>query len=241
MTTYTEDLSPNERAVPLWFIFLDPAATLESLRRHARIVAPLLIAATLGTAANYYVLSRVGLRRLIEAAAAANVTIDRETFIANAMAQSTQIMTMQGLGSFFGSILSVLGLALIYYLLVLVAGGDVTMKRVIAVVAHSTFAVAALRYSMIAMTATFGNPEDFMLLNPIGTNLGFYLRLDSEVLQKLITAFDVLTIAGMALTVIGLRKVSDALPASVAVSVVAGPWVLYVTAALWLPWLGLGG
>lgn len=241
MTTYSEDLSPAERAVPFWFMFLDPVVTLESLRRHARVLAPLLIAATFGTAVNYYVVQRIGLRRLVEAAAVATGTFDKEAFIASALSNPGQLMAVQSASAFFGSILSVLALALLYYLLIVAAGADVTWKRVAAVVAHVTFATTAVRYSMVAMTAALGNPDAFRLQNPIGTNLGFYLAMDSKVLQRLMTAFDILTIAGLILTVIGLRKVSDQLPAGVASAVVFGPWVLYVTAALWLPWLGLGG
>ena len=220
-------------------LFFSPLATLASLRDRSRVLLPLLIAASYATVVSYYAISRIGLRRLIEASIRATASVDPETLVESAMTHKTEILQMQAAGAFFGTIVTVLGLALLYWLLVTVIGGEATFGRVASVVAHVTFFTTVIKQTMIALAVTITrNPAGFNLKHPLGTNLAFYIHSSSPALAKLMTSFDLLALAGLALLTWGLSRVSDRVSLRAAAAIVLIPWTLYVAVTVAYPALG---
>jgi hypothetical protein len=225
---------PAQPSGALWEMFFSPIATLQKLRERPRVALPVLVAAVWATIVSFYVIQTVGLRTLVEASIRATATVDPDALIAAAMQSKTQILIMQGAGAFFGTLLSVFALALFYYLLVAVVGGDVTYKAVAAVVAHVTLFLTIVKQTMIATVATL-NSSSFSFQQPLGTNLGFFIDADSQAMAKVLTSVDILSIAGLVLTIFGLRAVSDRFSGFAASAVVVLPWLVYVGARAFLP------
>src|SRR5947209_3213746 len=99
--------------------------------------------------------------------------------------------------------------------------------------------VTAVRETMIALVVTMSrNLNGFNIKNPVGTNLAFFVDSVSPTVTKVLLSFDVITIAAIVLTVVGLRRIAKQLSPFAAASVVVIPWCLYVVAGMWLPWLG---
>jgi hypothetical protein len=235
-----EGAAPNRRSPMFyWQMFVNPVETLASLREIPRVFLPMITAAILATAVHYYVLYKVGLRTLMEAAIRATGSIDVDALVANAMVHRDEIVMTQAISAFLGLIVTVLLLALLYWLLVTVVGGDASYQRIVAVVAHVTLFTTVIKESMIALVLTVSrNPSSFNLKNPLGTNPAFYLRTASPALNRILLSADALTIAGIVLTIIGIRRVSSSLSTNATVAIVVIPWLVYVAAAAWLPWLG---
>ena len=222
-----------------WHMLMDPAATLASLEERPRALFPIIVAAIYASLVSFYVVQRVGLQRLVETAIQSNASVDTETIIANALSHRAQIMTMQAASAFLGSIITTVLLALFFWLVVTVVGADTTFKKMLAVVAHVAFFVTAVRETMIALVVTMSrNLNGFNIKNPVGTNLAFFVDSVSPTVTKVLLSFDVITIAAIVLTVIGLRRIAKQLSPFAAASVVVIPWCLYVVAGMWLPWLG---
>ncbi len=222
-----------------WQMFTNPVVTLTLLRDTPRAFLPTLTAAVIATAVNYYVIYKIGLRRLMEQAFRATAAVDVDTLIASAMTHRDEIMTTQALSAFFGLVVTVLLLALLYWLAATVAGGDVSYERILAVVAHVTFFTTAVKESMIALVVTVSrNLSTFNIKNPLGTNPAFFVQTTSPGLNRMLLSADAITIAGVVLRIIGIRRVSTSLSPTAAAAVVLVPWLVYVIAAAWLPWLG---
>lgn len=231
--------SPGEPRLRFWHMLVNPAATLGTLDTRPAAFLPLIAAALYAAVVNLYVLQRIGVRRVIEAAVRAAASVDTETLIANAMAQRQQIVVMQAVSAFAGSIIAALLLGLFFWLLVTVAGALVPFRRVLAVVAHVAFFTTIARETMIGLVVTVTrNLDAFNIRNPIATNLGFFIHTASPAMARLLGAADLITAAGLTLTIVGLRAVAKELSTVVVASIVLVPWVLYVAAGMWLPWLG---
>ncbi|HEX3109763.1 MAG TPA: YIP1 family protein [Thermoanaerobaculia bacterium] len=222
-----------------WHMLLNPAETLASLEERPRALFPIVVAAIYASLVSLYVIQRVGLQRLIEAAIQANASVDTETIIANALSHRSQIVTMQAASAFLGSIVTTLLVALFFWLVVTVVGADTTFKKTLAVVAHVAFFVTAVRETMIALVVTMRRDlSGFNIKNPVGTNLAFFIDSASPAATKVLISLDAITIASLVLTVIGLRGIAKQLSPVAAASIVVVPWCLYVVAGMWLPWLG---
>lgn len=231
--------APAAERLHFWHMLVNPAATLASLAETPRVLLPMLVTAVYATLVNYYVIQRIGLQRLLASAIQATASVDTDTLIANALAHRTQIVTMQAVSGFAGSMVTTLALGVLFWLLVTVAGGEISFRKTMAVVAHVAFFIAAVRETMIVLVVTMSRDLGaFNLKNPVGTNLAFFIHNASPLATKLMFSFDVLTVVSLVLTVIGLRRVAKDVSPAAAACVVVAPWALYVAAGAWLPWLG---
>src|SRR5262245_19288656 len=104
-TIAREFIAPQKR-MKFWSIFLSPIATLESLSQEPRYFLALLAGAVYSTATSYYAVSRVGLARLVTAAAKASGAVDPDAMLQNAAAHGTQIIVAQSAFTFLGGFLT---------------------------------------------------------------------------------------------------------------------------------------
>ena len=224
------------RASSFWSMFSSPVATLESLREHPRWFFPTLFSALISAAVNLYLIQRVGLGSLINAAAQAETAFDQEALAQNALAHSGQILFFQCAATVFSSFFVALLTAKVLWLLITLFGYDLLFKRTLAVVAHANMLAVILREGMTALAATIiQNPRALDLKNPLATNVTFFLHPTSLVLSRILVSLDLITLLNIGLLVLGLAKVAPRLSLRAASMTVVIPWVMYVGATLLIP------
>lgn len=229
------DFVHRDRLMRFWLIFVSPLRTLESLCDRPRWLTPIVVAALFSTAIDYYALTRIGFESLVTAAAKSTGTLDPDGMVQNALAHKTQILAIQSVGSFLGVLATAMIVALIMWLLVLSAGGEVTFKRVLAVVAHVSLFYAVVRQCMLALAVTLSqDPATFDLRNPLATNLGVFVHPGSPVAARILSSLDLITFTTQILVVLGLRKVSCDLSRLAACAIVFLPWSVYVAFRAWM-------
>jgi len=217
-------------------MFSRPAATLDSLREWPRWLCPLLVAAGCSAAVNFYVIWRIGLVRLMNAALQANMSVDPQAVLESAMAHRTMILVSQALASFAGTFVTAFVVAKVLWLIITVIGQDLQFRKVLAVVAHVTMLTVVIRQSMLALTATImPNVENLDIRNPLATNAAFFLHPKSPVVLRLLGSFDIITFANILLIGLGLTKVSNRLSFRTACILVIVPWGVYTGASVFLP------
>jgi len=216
-----------------WSMFVRPLSTLESLRERPRWLYPVLVSGILSAAANFYVIQRIGLARTIERSLDPRSMIDPQTIMQNALEHQFQILCFQALSTFIGSFLIVLGTATILWFLLTLCGYDLSFRQSLAVVAHVNLLPVVLRACMMVLTASFlQDINRYDLSNPLATNLGFFVRDASPVVWRLLTSLDILTLANLALLIVGLSKVCGKLSLRTASILVIVPWSVYLGATL---------
>lgn len=225
----TLELLPQDRPLPPWSVFFSPIATFNSLSQRPRWLLPLLIAAVYSTAANYYVVTRLGFVRLVARAAHANTSLDPEALLQNALAHQTQIMLIQSVSTFLGVFVTTAAIALILWLVILLFGGDTIYKNVFSVAAHAALLTIVAKETMFILAATVNNDLDsFDLDNPLATNLAFFVHLGSPAAVRIFSHLDVITISNLVLIALGLPRVARGLRPATSFMVVMLPWVIYV-------------
>jgi len=228
------ECQPTAAPKALWAMFVSPLATLDRLRQRPRSLLPLFVAALYATGVNYYMVNRIGLARLVTVAAKSAATIDPDAMVQNALAHQAQMIAFQSIFCFLGVFAQVLFVALVLWLLVLLAGGDSKFRNVLAVAAHVTFFTTIVKYSMLAISLTLNNdPDTFNPINPLATNLGFFFHASSRAASHLLSTVDLITLATLFLLVAGLTKVCDRLSRTAASLVVLVPWGIYVAGSAW--------
>lgn len=223
---------------PFWNIFFEPIATLAAQKDHPQYWAPLLLGAIVPALVSYYVMLRVGFKQLVMQAIIASGNLDPDAVAQNAFAHKNQILEIQFISTFLGSIVTVFVVSVLLWLTALVIGAEGTFSEVLAVIAHVNLFVWVVRDAMLATVVTIGrNLDTFDIRNPLGTNLAFYLHPDSHALLRLFSSADVIVGAAIVLTIIGLHRVMTRLSLKNAALIVLVPFAMYVVAGIWLPWL----
>ena len=229
-----EDIQPAG-AMAFWSIFVSPLRTLESLEERPRWLLSLVLAALTASAINYYAVRRIGLAFLVRATAQSSGAIDQDAMLQTALEHQTRIHGIQCAASFLGVFATASIIALLLWLLVLLVGGEVTFKKVLAVVGHVTLLSTAVKQSMLALTVTL-NPDlaTFDISNPLATNLGFFVHSTSAVTARILSSLDLITLINLLLFALGLTKVSHQLSRVTSGAIVLIPWSLYVAFAAWM-------
>jgi hypothetical protein len=219
--------------VSFWSMFGRPLSTLDSLRERPRWLYPVLVSGIISVAANFYVIQRIGLARMIEGSIDARSTIDSQTILQNALEHQVQILCFQALSTFVGSFLVALGTAAILWLLLSLCGYDMSFKKGFAVVAHVNLLSVVIRECMMMLTAFFvQDMHRFDLNNPLATNIAFFVQTSSPVVLRFLTSLDAITFTNMALLIVGLTKICGKLSVKTASMMVIGPWALYIGATI---------
>ncbi|MBN2337015.1 MAG: hypothetical protein JXP48_00630 [Acidobacteria bacterium] len=212
-----------------WSIFAHPLDTLDSLRHHPRWLLPLLAAAVAAAASNLYVLRRVGLMRLVDAAAAGGALLDAEGLRENVLEHQAQIHAFQAATAFAGPFVTALPTAAVFWLMLVLFGRDIPCNRVLAVVAHVWLLTVGIREGMKVLAVTWiADTGRFDIGNPLATNPAFFFRPSSQAALRALVSLDAITFLGMTLLVAGLVRVCPGLPRTHAALAVVLPWVIYV-------------
>jgi hypothetical protein len=223
---------------PLSFLamFASPLATLDALRERPRWLSPLLLSAAASTAANLYVVQRIGLARLIEAAAQTNAIIDPQGAVESVLAHQGRILCFQAASVAVNVFVLALVAAKVLWLLLTLFGFDIEYKKILAVVAHANMLPAILRACMLAITAAvIQNVQALDLRNPLATNIAFFLRPASPAAFHILSSLDAMTLSSIGLLIVGLRRVCSNLSALWASLMVLVPWMMYVGVTLLTP------
>jgi hypothetical protein len=219
--------------VSFWSIFVRPLSTLNSLGERPRWLYPVLVSGIVSVAANFYIIQRIGLTRIIESSIDAKSMIDPQTILQNALEHQVQILCYQALSTFVGSFLAALGTATVLWLLLTLCGYDMSFKQGFAVVAHVNLLSVVFREGTMIMTAFFvRDMARFDLNNPLATNIAFFVQTASPAVLRLLTSLDVITFTNMALLIVGLTKVCGKLSVKTAAMMVIGPWTVYLGATI---------
>lgn len=226
----------DAKPLSFWSMFVRPVVTLESLSERPEWRRPLLVAAAVSVAANSYVVRRIGMLRLISAAAKSNALLDPQVAMQNALAHPYQIYVFQALATFVGSLLATLVVAKVIWLILTLLGRDIRFVNILALSTYVAALSATIRGCMLVLTATLIQDLNRLdLRNPLATNPAFFLRPVSPSAFRLWSSLDLLTIMSIVLLTIGLTKTCPRLSARVAALIVVVPWVIYVGTSLLLP------
>jgi hypothetical protein len=217
-------------------MFVSPMATLDSLRERPRWLFPVLLSAIISVAANFYVIERVGLVQMIEAASQSNAIMDPQAAVQNVLAHRDRILCLQAVFTFVNSFLVALVTAKVLWLLATLFGYDIPFKKTLAVVAHANMLSVVIRECMIVLTAAIiRDVHTFDLRNPLATNIAFFLPSTSPAEFRILASLDVITFMYAALLISGLTKVCAKLSLRAASMMVFFPWAIYVGATLFVP------
>ncbi|HEX6177010.1 MAG TPA: hypothetical protein VF057_01525 [Thermoanaerobaculia bacterium] len=210
-------------------VLLSPFATVASLKEKPRHFVAVLIASAYATLLSSWIVQRVGLENILRNTMQASGSVDADTMLANAMQYKTQILWTQALSTFVGTLTTAYFVGVVLWLIVTIAGEDVRLKTVNAVVAHSALFYAVVKYTMFAISVGLSrNPAAINIKNPLATNGAFFLQTGSYLLQHVIRSFDAIVLAAVVLLIVGLRSVSRKLSPVTASLIVLVPWLAYV-------------
>jgi hypothetical protein len=225
-------LSEGQRIVDT---FVAPSKTFTDILRKSSWWGPLLVLIAISIVFSFAVQTKVGWEKVFEN----NVRMSpkqEERFAqmsAEQAAPAKAIATKITQYSSYGFSLILLIITAIIALLVWATvnfglGGTAKYGQVFAVYMYSSL-VVSLKY-ILAIISLFAGlaPDSFLMNNPVGTNIGFYLSSDApKWLWALGTHLDVFEIWSLVITVIGVAIVAKVSRGKAAAAVV-GWWVIIV-------------
>lgn len=193
------------------YIFFSPTKTYVDLRRDGSWWLPFAITVVVSFCFLFTVQERVGWETVAHNALRLSAQRQRqmemmpEEQVARVERTTAQIIAYTSYASpAIGLLVAAAAAALLMAVLNLACGGKATYGQMLAVYFYSTLPVN-LKY-LLAVVALYAgvNPDQFDLRNPIGSNLGFYLRPEtSPGLMSLATQAGVFTVWGLVLFSIG--------------------------------------
>ncbi len=230
---------PPESKIALHSMFVHPLATLQAVAARPRWLSPLLLAALFSVAVNSYVVQRIGISRLLKDALRASGAIDPQSILEGALAQKTQILVFQGLGTLVGTFATALVVAKVLYLILAMAGTDIPYRKILAIVSHVSMLIVVIRESMMVLTTILMQDlAGFNPQNPLATNPAFFLRPAPTAFYHLLRSMDLITFAQIALLALGLIQLSPRVRVRNAFAYVVIPWAVYVAGSILLPFPG---
>lgn len=210
-------------------MLFSPVRTLASLKDRPRHFQALLLAAFYAAAVSSWIVQRIGLRTILQKTLQASQTVDADTMLANTLQHQTQILWAQAASTFVGTFITAYAIGLLLWLLVTVAGKEVRLKAINAVVAHAVLFYTVIKYTLFALSVLFsGNLAAINIKNPLATNAAFFIHTSSHLLQHLARSLDALMLAAAVLIILGLRSVTTRLSGLAASLIVLLPWLVYI-------------
>lgn len=217
-------------------MFISPLATFDSLRDRPRWFFPVLFSATVSAAANFYIIQRIGLMRLIITASQSNYMIDPQVAAQNVLEYQNRILAIQAGSVFINVFVIALMTAVVFWLLLTILGYDVSFRKSLAAVSHANMLPIIVRGSMTALAAAIIQDAGALnLRNPLATNIAFFLRPSSPVALRLLTSLDAITFANAILLAMGLTRVCPRLSVRAALAMVFLCWAAYIGVKLFVP------
>lgn len=213
--------------------FTAPRETFTDLRRKATFWGPLLVMIVVATGFGFTVQQKVGWERVFQNNV--NQTPAKAEKIESApnAEQIKAISAKFTAGATYGYWVIVLLITLVTSLLYWATinygfGGTAKYGQIYAVSLYASL-VMNIKF-LLGIVALFAGlaPDSFLIQNPVGSNVGYYLSADSPLwLRSLCTHLDVFEIWALVLTVIGVAVVAKVSKGKAA-TVVVGWWVVFV-------------
>ena len=219
-------------------MFIRPMKTFDSLRAQPQWLYPVSFSAAVSVAVNFYVVKRIGLVRLVEAAFGEKTIIDPQGAIQNVLAYQGQVLGIQSASILANTFLIALVAAMVFWLLLTLFGYDISFRKTLAVVAHANMLPIVIKGCMIALTAAvIQDTGTIDLRNPLATNIAFFLQPSSPVAFRFLISLDAIKLINLVLLIIGLTRVCPKLSVGSASMLVLIPWAIYVAGTIYIPFL----
>lgn len=213
--------------------FVAPSKTFIDLRRKSTFWGPLILLIVVGILFSFSVQQKVGWVRVYENTL--HQTPEKaEKVEALPNADSIKAISAKVTAAFtYGYFAILLIITLITSLLIWATvnfgfGGKAKYGQIYAVSMYSTL-VFDIKF-LLAIIAIFAGlaPDSFLIQNPVGTNIGYYLSTDMpRALTALCMHLDIFEIWSLVLSVIGVSIVAKVSKGKAA-AVVVGWWVIFV-------------
>lgn len=214
-------------------IFTAPSKTFTDLRRKATFWGPLLVMIVVATGFGFTVQQKVGWERVFQNNV--NQTPAKAEKIESApnAEQIKAISAKFTAGATYGYWIIVLLITLVTSLLYWVTinygfGGTAKYGQIYAVSLYASL-VMNIKF-LLGIVALFAGlaPDSFLIQNPVGSNVGYYLSTDSPLwLRSLCMHLDIFEIWAVVLTVIGVAVVAKVSKGKAA-AVVVGWWIIFI-------------
>lgn len=222
-------LTETQRCVD---VFVAPSKTFADLRRKATFWGPLLIMIIVSIGFSYSIQQKIGWTQVF--VNTLHQTPDKAAKLeSQPNAQQVEAISAKvTAGVSYGYTAVFLLITLLTSLLVWATvnfgfGGTAKYSQIYAVGVYASL-VVLIKY-VLAIIAMFAGlaPESFLIQNPVGTNIGYYLTDAPRWLSAICTQLDIFVIWSLVLTVIGVAIVAKVSRGKAAVAVV-GWWVIFI-------------
>jgi hypothetical protein len=226
-------LTETQRCVD---VFVAPSKTFIDLRRKATFWGPLLVMIIVGIGFSYTVQKQIGWEQVfqnnINQAPAKAEKIESNPNAASIKAIFAKVTA----GAAYGYFVIALLITLITSLLVWVSinfgfGGTAKYSQIYAVSLYASL-VMNIKF-LLGIIAIFAGlaPDSFLIQNPVGSNVGYYLSTDLPLwLRSFCAHLDIFEIWSIVLSVIGVSIVARVSKGKAAV-VVVGWWIIFILIA----------
>lgn len=216
--------------------FTAPSKTFIDIRRKATFWGPLVIMIIVGVLFSFAVQQKVGWERVFEnnlhQSPAKQEKIESAPNADSIKAVSAKVTAIFS----YGYTAVILIITAIYALLIWATvnfgfGGTAKYSQVYAVSFYATL-VMNIKF-LLAIIAIFAGlaPDSFLINNPVGTNVGYYLSDAPLWLSSLCAHIDIFEIWSLVLTVLGVSIVAR-VSRGKAAAVVVGWWLILVLAGV---------
>ncbi len=216
--------------------FVAPSKTFIDIRRKATFWGPLVIMIVVGLLFSFAVQQKIGWERVFENNIHQSPTKE-EKINSAPNAESIKAISAKVTAVFtYGYFVLILLFTAIYALLIWASvnfgfGGTAKYGQIYAVSFYASL-VMNIKF-LLALIAIFAGlaPESFLINNPVGTNIGYYLSDVPLWLTTLCMHIDIFEIWSVILTVIGVSIVAR-VSRGKAAAVVVGWWIIVVLATV---------
>jgi hypothetical protein len=213
--------------------FVAPTKTFTDIRRKATFWGPLIIMIVVGVVFAFSVQQKIGWERVFEN------NLNQNPTKAEKLESAPNAETIKSISAKVTAVVSyayfvpILIFTAIYALLLWATvnfgfGGKSTYGQIYAVSMYSSL-VMNLKF-LLGIVAIFAGlaPDSFLINNPIGSNIGYYLSTDSPLFLRAVGMhIDIFEIWSLVLSVMGVAIVAK-VSRGKAAAVVVGWWVLVV-------------
>ncbi len=216
--------------------FAAPSKLAGDILRSSNWIVPFLIMVVVSVSFAFAVQAKVGWERTSDnmirqnpkaAEQMAQAPPERQAAIHQFSVNSTKVASYGG--SIFGLIFTAVFTLLVWPTVNFLFGGTAKFGQIFAVFMYSGLISYSLRY-LLAIIALFAGvaPESFLLQNPVGTNIGYYLPMDSPAwLLSLAGQADIFQIWALVVATIGIAIVARISKAQAATAVFAW-WLIFI-------------
>jgi hypothetical protein len=222
-------LSQIERVVDT---FIAPSKTFNDIRRDASWWLPFLLILGFSLVGSYMLQTNIGFPRMAEQSMKGNARFDQAT----PEQQAAQLQVVEKTMPVFsyvlyplvfplvgGFVIAGLFLGIFNFLL----SGHARFWQLFAVYFYASLP-GLLKAIVFILTVKFGDPDNFNLKNPVGTNIGFLLPSDApHWLSTFFTQIDIFTIWFLVLLAIGCAIIAG-VKRSTAMITAFGVWAVFV-------------